>query len=90
MRGDQNGETTVTLKNGKIGIAVSIKFNIKQLPYITQWKMMGNGEYVLGIEPCNALCKSRKTLREENTLPILLPGESITNILEIIVSDITG
>ena len=90
MKGDQNGETTVTLKNGKIGIAVSIKFNIKQLPYITQWKMMGNGEYVLGNEPCNVLCKSRKTLREENALPILQPGESITNILEIIVDDITG
>lgn len=88
MKGNQNGETTVTLKNRKIGTAVSIKFNINQLPYITQWKMMGNGEYVLGIEPSNVLCKSRKTLREENALPILQPGESTTNILEIIVNDI--
>ena len=90
MKGDQNGETTVTLKNKKIGTAVSIKFNINQLPYITQWKMMGNGEYVLGIEPCNVLCKSRKTLREENTLPMLQPGESTTNILEIKVNEISS
>ena len=89
MKGDQSNETTVTLKNRKMGTAVCIKLNINQLPYITQWKMMGHGEYVLGIEPCNTLCKSRKTLREEGTLPMLQPGESATNILEIIVMDIS-
>lgn len=89
MKGDQDGETTVTLKNRKMGTSVCIKFNINQLPYITQWKMMGNGEYVLGIEPCNTLCKSRKTLREEGTLPMLQPGESATNILDITVEDIS-
>lgn len=90
MKGNQHGETTVALRNKKIGTAVNIKFNINQLPYITQWKMMGNGEYILGIEPCNVLSKSRKTLREENTLPMLQPGESVTNILEIIVNDISS
>ena len=50
--------------------------------------MMGYGEYVLGIEPCNVLCKSRKALREDNALPILKPGESTTNILEVTVKDI--
>ena len=90
MKGDQHGETTVTLRNKKVGTAVSIKFNVNQLPYLAQWKMMGNGEYVLGIEPSNVLCKSRKTLREENSLPILQPGESITNNLEISVNEISS
>jgi hypothetical protein len=88
MKGNQEGETTVTLRNKKLATAVSINFNINQLPYITQWKMLGYGEYVLGIEPCNVLCKSRKVLREENALPILQPGESIINIIQIIVDDI--
>ena len=88
MKGDQHGETSVAIRNKKVGTAVNIKFNVTQLPYITQWKMMGNGEYVLGIEPSNVPCKSRKTLREENSLPILQPGESITNSLEISVNDI--
>jgi hypothetical protein len=89
MKGDKIGETKVTLRNKKIGTAVSIKFNINQLPYISQWKMMGYGEYILGIEPCNVMCKSRKTLREEHSLPSLPPGESTTNIIEITVTDIS-
>ena len=88
MKGDQDGLTTVTLKNRRTGISVTIRFNIKQLPYLAQWKMMGNGEYVLGIEPSNVLCKSRKTLREENALPVLQPGETTTNILEIALNEI--
>lgn len=87
MRGNSTGETEVTIRNQKIKTAVTIKFNIKQLPYITQWKMMGNGEYVLGIEPCNIPCKSRDVLRKENILPFLQPGESTTNDLDIIVND---
>jgi len=90
MKGNDKGDASVTIKNKKIGIAVNVRFNIKQLPYITQWKMMGEGEYVLGIEPCNIPCKSRKALREENVLPILQPGESKINIIEISVNDISS
>jgi hypothetical protein len=50
--------------------------------------MMANGEYVLGIEPSNVLCKSRNILREENSLPFLQPGESTTNNIEIAVHEI--
>ncbi|MDO9580104.1 MAG: aldose 1-epimerase family protein [Bacteroidales bacterium] len=88
LKGNQNGEATITLKNRQVGIAVNINFNINKLPYVNQWKMMGYGEYVLGIEPSNVLCKSRNILREENALPLLQPDESITNILEISVNDI--
>jgi hypothetical protein len=88
MKGDINGETTVTINNKKTGTAVNIKFNINQLPYLAEWKMMGHGEYVLGIEPSNVLCKSRKAIREENQLPFLQPGESTTNILEVSVNSI--
>ena len=89
MKGDQQGETSITLRNKKAGLDVSIKFNIYQLPFITQWKMMGVGEYVLGIEPCNVLCKSRKALREEKALPMLQPGESTINYLEIAINDLS-
>jgi len=87
LKGDNQGITTVTLRNKKTRIAVSIKFNINKLPYLNQWKMMAFGEYVLGLEPSNVFVKSRKTLREENALPMLQPGESTDNIIEVIVSD---
>jgi hypothetical protein len=87
MKGDSEGKTWVTLNNKKVGICVKITFNIRQLPYVNQWKMMGEGEYVLGIEPSNVLVKSRNILRKENSLPLLQPGESTTNSIEIAVND---
>jgi len=88
MKGDKNGNTSVTVLNKKEGIAVSVKFNIKSLPYVTQWKMMGSGEYVLGIEPCNVPCKSLSALKEEKILPLLEPGEIKINELEVTVKNI--
>ncbi len=89
MKGNQQGEAAITLRNKEAGISVTVSFNVHQLPYVTQWKMMGYGEYVLGIEPSNVLCKSRKTLREENALPLLQPGEITSNVLELSVTDFT-
>jgi hypothetical protein len=88
MKGHNDGKTCVELRNKKLGISLSINFNIAQLPFVTQWKMLGHGEYVLGIEPCNVLCKSRAVLREEYNLPFLQPGESTTNEIEVTITDI--
>jgi hypothetical protein len=88
MKGDKNGETSVTIVNRKLGISVKITFNVLQLPFVNQWKMMGEGEYVLGIEPSNVLCKSRNVLREEKILPMLQPGESTTNNISIEILDL--
>jgi galactose mutarotase-like enzyme len=88
MRGNENGDTIVLLQNKKLGLALTIKFNTQVLPYLTQWKMMGQGEYVLGLEPCNVPCKNRKALREENALPMLKPGESTINTLEVFVKEL--
>jgi len=88
MKGDSAGKTSATLWNKKLGIAFTIKLNVASLPYLTQWKMMGQGEYVLGLEPCNVPGKNRKTLKEENILPVLQPGENATNNIEVIIADI--
>jgi galactose mutarotase-like enzyme len=87
MKGDPEGDATVTLNNRKRGVGLSISFNVNQLPYLTQWKMMGNGEYVVGIEPCNSFAKSRNILRKENSLPMLQPGESTTNKIKVSVHE---
>ena len=88
LKASGTGETSATLQNNKLGIALTIKFNTKQLPYLMQWKMMGDGEYVLGLEPSNVPGKNRKELREENILPYLQPGEFVTNNLEVVLSEI--
>jgi hypothetical protein len=88
LKAEKNGDTGVRLENKKIGISFGINFNIKQLPLLTQWKMMGQGDYVLGLEPCNVPTRNRVVLREQNLLQYLAPGESVTNNIEIVLSDI--
>ena len=88
MRGNANGDTSVILQNKKLGMALSIHFNIRQLPYLIQWKMLGAGEYVLGLEPSNIPLKNRKELKEENILPLLQPGESVTNEVQVVLTDL--
>jgi hypothetical protein len=88
LRADKKGDTRVELQNKKLGIGLGINFNINQLPLLTQWKMMGQGDYVLGLEPCNVPTWNRVVLRDKKLLPYLAPGESVTNSIEIVLSDI--
>ncbi len=88
MKIDDDGFATVTLQNKSIGFNFTVKFDGKTLPFLTQWKMMGKGEYVLGLEPCNILPKDRLQLVKDNKLPFLESGKTITNKLIIIISDI--
>jgi galactose mutarotase-like enzyme len=88
LRAEKNGDTGVSLENKKIGISLGINFNINQLPLLTQWKMMGQGDYVLGLEPCNVPTWNRAVLRDNKLLPYLSPGESVTNNIEIVLTDI--
>jgi hypothetical protein len=85
LASDYFGYAEVKLKNIALGMALTMRIKTAQLPFLTQWKMLGEGEYVLGLEPCNVTMKNRKTLRDENILPLLQAGESVTNCLEILL-----
>ena len=88
MKKEKNGKASACLQNKKLGIALEIKFRTDELPFLTQWKMMGMGEYVLGLEPCNVPARNRKALKEEGILPYLNPGESVTNLIEVNISEV--
>ncbi len=45
--------------------------------------MMGEGDYVVALEPCNVPCENRASLRRKNILPFLGPGESRSIDVEI-------
>lgn len=87
MRTDAEGNAKVTLQNRKLGISLSLKFDTKTLPYLWQWKMMGQGEYVLGLEPTNVCWNNRKEMKENNSLLYLMPGEESVNTIEISLED---
>jgi hypothetical protein len=87
MKPGSDGMAMAVLQNKKTGIGLTLKFDPVKLPFLAQWKMMGYGEYVLGIEPCNVLPENRTLLREEKRLPFLEPGETTVNNLEIVLND---
>ena len=74
---DENGFAHVALSNPQIGLSLNWTYQTANLPYLMEWKMMGQGAYVVGVEPanCNGL-GGRAATRELGQLPMLAPGES--------------
>jgi hypothetical protein len=86
MRAGKDGMVTVALVNdsfnGGEGLGVAIRYNRDALPRFTEWKMMGEQDYVLGLEPCNCGVEGRTIDEERGLLRYLRPGEAVTCELE--------
>ena len=84
---DEKGIVNVALVNrqynGNQGIGVYLSYPKKECPCYTQWKMVGEGAYVVGMEPGNCYPEGRKKTEKRGTLKTLLPGEKETFHLEI-------
>ena len=50
----------------------------ENLPILVQWRSMASGDYALGLEPTNCYIMGRHAERENGTLPVLKPFESVT------------
>ncbi len=75
----ENTKPTISLYNEEIKKGIEITYDTNELPFFTQWKMMGQGEYVMGLEPGNCLPDGRDKMREMGKLEILKPDETKTN-----------
>ncbi len=68
-------EGLAAIYNPEIGQGLAISFDAENLRYFTEWKMMGERDYVLGLEPGNCSPDGRARMREEGALTILQPEE---------------
>ena len=82
MKADKLGFVKCKLLNEE-GFGFYIKYRKSQLPYFIEWKMMGEGTYVVGVEPANCSVEGRDKMREKGLLPFLGPGEKREYELEI-------
>ncbi len=73
--------------NPDINTSLSIIYNTDELPYFTEWKMMGSGQYALGLEPGNCTPEGRDVVRKNGNLVELLPGEEKTQTITIRISN---
>jgi len=81
------GMGLAAIYNPDIKQGLVITYDGKKLKYFTQWKMMGERDYVLGMEPGNCHPDGRDKMREEGTLTILAPGKSVTYDVDISMID---
>lgn len=81
LRTDAAGMACASLTNprfpgaGPGGIRVELRWKPEQLPELVQWKMVGEGMHVLGIEPGNCRVGGRAAEREAGRLQFIEPGE---------------
>ncbi len=82
-RADENGFAQGKIFNRVLNFGAYVKWQIKNLPYMGQWKSMKAGEYVCALEPANYWETPRAQLREEGRLKMLEAGERVEYELEL-------
>lgn len=73
---DQNGQTFAGIYNHNLGFGVVLEFDGNVLDHFLQWKLMKEGEYVLGLEPANATTLGAVQERNLGHVKYLEPGET--------------
>ncbi len=87
LRGGVDKDTLMLVENEALGLAVAIKYNTGQLPFMTEWKSMMAGDYALGINPGVYTPMGRAHARENSMLMHIEPGESKCFDFALSVSD---
>ncbi|MGI6239745.1 MAG: aldose 1-epimerase family protein [Christensenellales bacterium] len=65
------------VENAARGVAAEVSFDLGVLTQLTQWKMMGVRDYVMGLEPGTNDPDGRAAARANGTLRMLAPGETV-------------
>jgi len=87
VQASADGWATTAFVNRRLGLGLYIKQHPEELPWLWQWKQLGKGTYVAGVEPANCFGRGRADDRRRGTLRFLQPGERQSYSLEIGVLD---
>lgn len=80
---ETDGIASVGIFNPDISKGVKISFDKSTLDNFVQWKMMGENEYVLGLEPSNCTTAGRVADRESGMLKFIAPGGKYNTFMEV-------
>lgn len=87
LKPDAVGMVEVRLVNpsfgGGRGLSLALRYAVSDYPILVEWKQMGEGAYVLGLEPANCHVEGRTAERARGTLRMLEPGEVVNTCLEV-------
>jgi len=82
QKADKNGTINVALVNESRDLGVYLSYTKDDFPHFVEWKMMSQGEYVVGIEPGN-ITGNRAQMRKDGNLEFIKPGAQRSFTLEI-------
>lgn len=82
---NRQGLASMRLANRKLGLAFTVSYRVAELPYLIQWKMMGQGEYVVGLEPANCFPEGQARIAEQNLLRRVPAGGTVETWLKLSV-----
>ncbi|HVP19916.1 MAG TPA: aldose 1-epimerase family protein [Spirochaetia bacterium] len=87
MAADEHGYTRAAFINRDLagGMGLGLRYSTATIPYLSEWKMLADVDYVVGMEPVNTKIANRAELRAAGRLPILGPGEIREMDLELSV-----
>ncbi len=86
MNAESDGSVPLAIVNPRLNQGVYAVYNQKQMPAYLEWRMMGEGQYAVGIEPCTNSF-GRDKVRAAGEMTILQPGDRRVYDLEIGVLD---
>src|SRR5258706_9217859 len=52
MAAEKDGSVPVGIVNPRTGQGIYVIYNKQQMPVYLEWRMMGEGQYAVGVEPC--------------------------------------
>jgi hypothetical protein len=87
LKPDAAGQVEVRLVNPGFdsgrGLGVYWRYSLADYPVLVEWKMMGEGTYVVGVEPANCHVEGRCQERLRGTLQTLQPLETRRTTMEV-------
>lgn len=77
LKADADHWTGAAVYNPNLNLGIAIEFDVTTLDHFVQWKMMGAGDYVLGLEPGNSTIDGIEDAIENGAMKFLEPGETV-------------
>lgn len=87
MAADERGWVSVALVNPHRTFGLRLSYQQNTLPKFVEWKMMGQGLYVVGLEPSNCWVEGRAVEKDRGELEWIGPGDEREYALVLEVVD---
>ena len=79
----KQGYAHAALFNAELRLGAYVKYGTDTLPFLVEWKMMGEQEYVVGLEPTTARLEGRDDVLARREARMIEPGERLSFEVEI-------